>query len=347
MPLQPLESAAEVSASTGQYLQNLPQGLEVFFPVPENSPLTAAKVELGRKLFFEKQLSRDRSTSCATCHLPEKAFTDGRPIAVGIDGARGRRNTPSLLNGVYLSSMLRDGGAQSLEEQALRPMINPVEMDNTHAEIVRRLGTDKTYSILFERAFSSTEVTIERTAEAIASFERTLLSADSKYDRYVLSGDGDILSDSAMRGLELVRGKARCQLCHERSLLTDGRFHNTGVSWGKQPLDLGRYEVTEWEPDMGRFKTPSLRDVEYTAPYMHDGSIETLNEVVEFYSKGGNPNPFLDQAIKPLDLTDQEKEDLVAFLKSLSGTSWQSRVESLDRGPEFLIGPGKVSRDDE
>lgn len=329
-PVQQVGYTAKVSLPAEQYLVNLPQGLEVFLPVPENNPLTADKVELGRELFFEKRLSRDESASCATCHLPEKAFTDGLPISVGIDGALGRRNAPSLLNGAYLRSMFRDGRAKSLEEQALQPLTNPAELGNTHEEVVRRLGADKTYPMLFERAFGSTEVTIERTAEAIASFERTLLSADSEFDRYILSGERYGLSDSALRGLELVRGKARCQLCHEHSLLTDGRFHNTGVSWGEQPLDLGRHEVTGWEPDRGKFKTPSLRDVEHTAPYMHDGSIKTLEEVVEFYNKGGTQNPYLDLAIKPLDLADQEKEDLVAFLKSLSGTNWQSRVESLN-----------------
>lgn len=322
------EFPARVSPSAGQYLRRLPQGLEAFLPVPHYNPLTTDKVELGRELFFDKRLSRDQSLSCATCHLPEKAFTDGRAVSVGIDGALGRRNAPSLLNGAYLRSMFRDGRAKSLEEQALQPITNPAELDNTHEEVVRRLGADKSYRILFERAFGSSEVTIERTAEAIACFERTLLSANSNYDRYLVSGVRNALSDSALRGLELVRGKAGCQMCHEHSRLTDDRFHNTGVSWGQQPLDLGRHEVTGWESDTGKFKTPSLRDVEHTAPYMHDGSIETLEEVVEFYNEGGRPNPYLDPAIKPLDLSDQEKQDLVAFLRSLSGTNWQPGVES-------------------
>ena len=329
-PVQQAGSPAEASRFAGQYLRGLPQGLDVFLPVPENNQLTADKVELGRELFFDNQLSRDRSTSCATCHLPEKAFTDGLPISVGINDAQGRRNAPSLLNVAYLRSMFWDGRAISLEEQALEPMINPAELGNTHEEIVRRLNADKTYPLLFERAFGSKQVTIERTAKAIACFERTLLSADSGFDRYVLSGESNALSDSARHGLNLFRGKANCQLCHEHSLLTDTQFHNTGVSWGEQPLDFGRHEVTGLEPDMGKFKTPSLRDVEHTAPYMHDGSIGTLEDVVEFYSKGGNPNPHLDPAIQPLNLSAAEKEDLVAFLKSISGTSWQRSAALLN-----------------
>ena len=318
---------AEYTVSNGPYLQSIPRGLEVLLPVPENNPLTIEKTELGRTLFFDQRLSRDESTSCASCHLPEKAFTDGLVISVGIDEKLGRRNAPSLLNSAYLPSMFRDGRLKTLEQQALEPMTNPVELGNTHDEIVKRLSADKTYLIQFEHAFGSKNITIQQTAEAIASFERTLISGDSDFDRYWAADDLNAVSAAALRGFNLFRGKANCQLCHEHSLFSDNRFHNTGVSWGAQPLDLGRYEVTESLSDMGKFRTPSLRDVEHTAPYMHDGSMGTLEEVLEYYNQGGNSNTNLDPSIKQLNLSSEEQADIVEFLKTLSGSNWQQQYE--------------------
>ena len=308
------------------YLSAMPLGINPGLPEPWDNHLTAEKTDLGERLFFDTRLSRDGTVSCSTCHLPEKAFSDGQAIALGIDDRLGRRNAPTLLNRAYMRSQFWDGRAASLEEQALMPMINPSELDNTHEEIVRRLELDEEYGRLFEAAFGSEEIVIEHVARAIASFERTLLSGNSAFDRYEILGETRALSESARRGLELFRGQARCHLCHERSLFSDGLFHNTGVSWGELPIDLGRYEVTEEKYDQAAFRTPSLRDVEHTAPYMHDGSIETLEDVLEFYSKGGNPNPYLDLAIKPLDLSDREMADLVEFLKSLSGSNWQTDI---------------------
>ena len=324
-PSQSSGSAADVP-----YLLDIPLGINPGLPEPWNNRLAAEKTDLGRRLFFDTRLSRDGTVSCASCHLPERAFSDGQAIAVGIDDRPGRRNAPTLLNRAYMQSQFWDGRAASLEEQALAPMTDPSELDNTHEEIVRRLESDENYRRLFKEAFGVEEIKIERVAQAIAGFERTLLSGNSAFDRFELLGEERALSKSARRGLELFRGKARCHLCHERSLFTDDLFHNTGVSWGKQPVDFGRYEVTKHEHDQAAFRTPSLRDVAYTAPYMHDGSLETLEDVLEFYNKGGNPNPYLDPAIRPLDLTDREEEDLVDFLKSLSGTSWQTSIESLN-----------------
>ena len=318
----------EATVSSGLYLQSIPQGLGVLLPVPENNPLTIEKSELGRMLFFDQRLSRDGTTSCASCHLPEKAFTDGLVVSVGIDEKLGRRNAPSLLNSAYLPSMFRDGRLKTLEQQALEPMTNPVELGNTHDEIVKRLRADKTYLVQFERAFGSKNITIQRTAEALASFERTLLSGDSDFDRYMVAGDLNAMSAAALRGLKLFRGEANCQLCHEHSLFSDNRFHNTGVSWGTQPLDLGRYEVTESLSDKGKFRTPGLRDIEYTAPYMHDGSMGTLEEVLEYYNEGGNSNANLDLSIQPLNLSSKEQADIVAFLKTLSGSSWKQQIEA-------------------
>ena len=288
-------------------------------PVPQDNPLTVEKVELGRHLFFEKRLSRDGSLACASCHLPDRAFADSRPVAVGIGGMRGRRNAPSLLNRAYGRTMFWDGRAGSLEEQALAPMESPAELGNSHEEIVRRLAASREYRRRFERAFGTERVTIERVAQAIASFERTLLSGHSAFDRYEVFEEEDALSESARRGLALFHGKARCVLCHSGPLFTDESFHNTGVSWRKEPSDLGRFEVTAQDKDRGTFKTPSLRDVEHTAPYMHDGSLATLKEVVDFYDRGGRNNTNLDAEIRPLGLTPSEKRALVAFLRALGG----------------------------
>lgn len=323
-------SQSSGSSAGVPYLLAMPLGINPGLPEPWNNRLTAEKTDLGRRLFFDTRLSRDGTVSCASCHLPDRAFSDGQAIAVGIDDRTGRRNAPTLLNRAYVRSQFWDGRAASLEEQALAPMTNPSELDNTHEEIVRRLESDENYRRQFREAFGVDEIKIEHVAQAIAGFERTLLSGNSAFDRFELLGEARALSKSARRGMELFRGKARCHLCHERSLFTDDLFHNTGVSWGKQPVDLGRYEITKHEHDQAAFRTPSLRDVAYTAPYMHDGSLETLEDVLEFYNKGGNPNPYLDPAIRPLDLTDREEEDLVDFLKSLSGTSWQTSMESLN-----------------
>ncbi len=315
------------------YLSAIPPGLSVLMPVPPDNPLTAEKVELGRRLFFDTRLSRDGTVACASCHVPDRAFTDGRSVAVGIGRARGRRNAPALYNRAYASTLFWDGRAASLEEQALQPMVGATELGNTHEEVVRRLRESHLYRELFTRAFGArafgTEaISIERVAKAIASFERTLLSGDSAFDRYDVGGDEQALSPAARRGLELFRGKARCTFCHRTPLFTDNRFHNTGVSWRHRPplspaavdgLDLGRYEVTGRQEDKGKFKTPSLRDVDQTAPYMHDGSLETLEEVIDFYDRGGEPNPYLDESITMLNLTAREKAQLIALLKSLTG----------------------------
>ena len=313
----------EITGAATAYFATMPLGINPGLPEPNDNWFTARKAELGELLFFDTLLSGDGTVSCSTCHLPDKAFSDGQAISIGINGRSGRRNAPTLLNRAYMRTQFWDGRAASLEEQALAPLINPDEMGNTHEEIVLRLEADQNYRHLFEQAFGSEEIKIEQVAKSIASFERTLVSGNSAYDRFELRGETDALSSSAQHGLALFRGKARCHLCHAGSLFTDDLFHNTGVSWGKPPIDLGRYEIIERERYQGVFRTPSLRDVDLTAPYMHDGSIETLEDVVEHYDGGGNPNPYLELSLKALHLSSQEKGDLVAFLKSLSGSNWQ------------------------
>jgi cytochrome c peroxidase len=297
-------------------LVRIPPPLDPKRPAPADNPLTEEKAALGRTLFFDANLSADRTVSCASCHVPERGFTDGRAVAVGIRGQRGRRNAPSLLNRAYGSSFFWDGRENSLEAQALKPIEDPLELGARVPEIVARLQADAGYRARFEKAFPD-GVTAANLGRAIASFERTLLSAESKIDRF-RAGDVALLNDTERLGLWVFESKGRCWKCHSGPNLSDEQFHNTGVSWQKQPLDLGRYEVTKLDADRGKFKTPSIRVVGLTAPYMHDGSLATLEDVVEFYNRGGGPNPHLDAAMTPLQLTVEEKRGLVAFLKGLS-----------------------------
>jgi cytochrome c peroxidase len=295
-----------------------PLGLDAYMPAPLGNPVTAAKAALGRRLFFDKRLSRDHSTSCATCHSPESAFSDREPVAVGIDGKRGTRRTPRLINRGYGRSFFWDGRAKSLEEQALKPIENPLEMDLPLDQAVERLSADAEYAAAFRDVFQAAPEA-ESVAMALATYVRTIVSGDSRYDRYV-SGDAGALDAAERRGLELFRGKASCVVCHLGPNLTDEAFHNTGVGWAEGATqDLGRALFTQVERDKGAFRTPTLREVASTAPYMHDGSLKTLEAVVDFYSDGGNPNAYLDGEMAPLNLTAAEKADLIAFLRTLNG----------------------------
>jgi cytochrome c peroxidase len=279
-----------------------PLGLDLYMPVPEANPLTREKVELGRKLFFDKRLSRDQTLSCVSCHDPRLAFADGRAVAVGINGAEGARNSPALINRGYGATFFWDGRAASLERQAIEPILNPKELGITEAELERRLG------------MKSTEVTA-----ALASFVRTIRSGNSKFDRYA-AGKKDALNALEKAGLALFRGKGGCSACHAGPSFTDERFHNTGVAWRDGKIDDdGRFAVSRNERDRGAFKTPTLREISRTAPYMHDGSLATLDDVIEFYSNGGRRNPNIDSEIRAANFTAEEKRSLLAFLRSLSG----------------------------
>jgi len=293
-----------------------PKGL----PEITHPPSSPALVQLGRHLFQETKLSGDGTVSCASCHDATKNFTTSDAKAIGIGKQLGRRNAPSLMNRVFGTSMFWDGRTRTLEEQALLPIADPTEMGNTVEKALATLAADAEYPKRFRDAFGSEGVTKERLATALAAFQRSLLLGNSPVDAFV-DGDTAKLSESAKQGLWLFESKANCWKCHAGKNYSDEKFHNTGVSWGATPLDLGRHEVTKKHEDRGRFKTPSLRGVAKTAPYMHDGSIKTLEEVVAFYSKGGNTNPHLDGALKPLNLKEREQADLVAFLKALSEVS--------------------------
>jgi cytochrome c peroxidase len=297
-------------------------GLDLYRPAPETNPLTPERIALGRRLFGDRRLSRDDSLSCASCHDPRRAFTDGRRVARGVGKALGTRNTPAILNRAWGRSFFWDGRAATLEQQVLEPILNPRELAMTPAAV---LGVSRSsrYRPQFVLAFGR-DPTIVDVARALASYVRSIEAGDSVYDRYV-AGDRGALSASARRGLSLFQGKAGCTACHTGPLLSDESFHNTGVAWRRVsrtravPSDEGRAQITHAPEDRGAFKTPTLREVSRTAPYMHDGSFADLAEVIEYYDRGGEPNPQLDPKMRPLHLSAEDKRDLVAFLRGLTG----------------------------
>jgi len=297
-------------------VDKVPRGLDSTRPVPAGNPIESARVELGRKLFFDPLLSRDRTVACASCHDPARGFASGDAVAIGIEGKKGRRNAPSLLNRAFATSLFWDGREPTLEAQALKPIEDALEMGNTVAEAVKRLRADREYPARFKSVFGE-EPAAANLAKALAAFQRTLLIGGSRIDAF-RAGEVTQVSEQERHGFWLWESKAGCWRCHSGSNFTDEQFHNTGVGWGKEPLDTGRAGVTRNESDRGKFKTPSLRGVAWTAPFMHDGSVATIEEVVEFYNRGGRANPNLDAAVKPLELSPQEVQSLVAFLKALS-----------------------------
>lgn len=300
------------------YAVAVPLGLDIAAPVPADNPLSEGRIELGRALFFDSLLSVDGTLSCAACHRPDRYFTDGRERAVGVGGREGPRNVPSVLNVAYGRAFFWDGRAGTLEDQVLEPIRGEGELALDLDEMVRRLASTEHYRSGFRDAFGDGAITTERVARALASYLRTLRSGDAPIDRF-LYGDSSALSPDARRGFRLFVGRANCGVCHTIPLFTDHDFHNTGVSWGSG--DIGRAGVTGDEADRGAFKTPSLRNVAETAPYMHDGSVATLEEVVDHYDRGGTPNPRLDEEIQPLGLSAVEKRQLVAFLRALTSGS--------------------------
>jgi len=320
--------------------------------IPKSNPLTAPKIELGRQLFFDPRLSADGTVACASCHDPKLAFTDGKAVAEGIGGRRGTRNSPTILNALFSGGQFWDGRADSLEDQARLPLTNPLEMGNqSHDEVVSRIVHIPEYREQFQAVFGG-PATISRLAQAIAAYERTLVSGDSPFDRF-FAGDQGAISEEAKRGFALFRGKARCSRCHTFSdqvpFFTDFAYHNTGVAANHPAFkalarrafdlaqrphtereidalghleggdELGRLLVSYQQFDIGSFRTPSLRNVALTAPYFHNGSARTLAEVVQFYNAGGKDNLNREWDLSPLDLTSNEQRELIAFLESLTG----------------------------
>ena len=285
-------------------------------PIPPGNPQTTGKILLGKQLYFDTRLSKDNTISCATCHDPAKGWSDAGPTSAGIKGQRGGRRSPPVSNAAYLPLQFWDGRAPSLEEQAKGPIQNPVEMGNTHDAMLRTVNDISGYVAEFKAVFGSGPMTVDQVADAIAAFERTVVTTDSPFDRYV-RGSEDALTEQEKWGLEIFNGKGHCTSCHWGSNFTDGRFHNIGVK-EKDPAkpDLGRFEITKDPHDRGAFKTPTVRDAALRAPYLHDGSETSLDSVVEFYNRGGDTDdPNLDPLIVPLGLSATEKSALVAFMK--------------------------------
>jgi len=331
-------------------------------PIPSDNPQTDEKIALGDRLFHDKRFSSTGEVSCSTCHEKEKAFTDS-PLSVseGIEKKTGTRNAPTVINSVFFDTMFWDGRSPSLEDQALHPFVNPVEMGlKDHEPILEIVRSDPDYVKQFQSVFGKTgeAVTMTEVTQAIAAFERTQVTGDSPFDRWYFAGEQDALTDQQIRGFELFVNQGRCVSCHlveqTQALFTDNRFHNIGVGINdiqtevpelvdafleadatlsevdvrvltdKRTSELGRFAVARGFDDLGGFKTPTLRNIDVTAPYMHDGSMMTLQEVVEHYNNGGvtsvgDPvNDFLSGGIRPLDLTEEQIADLVAFMEALT-----------------------------
>lgn len=335
----------------------LPMGLDkgaAGIVIPEDNPLTRAKIELGRQLYFDPRLSRDGTVSCASCHHPDKGYAFDTQFGVGVKGQEGGRNSPVSYNRILSGPQFWDGRADSLEAQAVGPIANPIEMGFTHDECVERLETIEGYRIQFEKIFPDSGVTIDNVGKAIASFERVVVTGPSPADYYepvllvesqfpelvkdleafeeedpdsfdfymeaVENSEKNPMSEAAIRGRKLFFDKrSNCSTCHTGANFSDEQYHNLGVGMDTEKPDLGRFDQTKENKDRGAFKTPTIRNVALTAPYMHDGSQKTLEEVVEWYAKGGHANDHLSDKVKKLDLTDQEKSDLVAYMKALTG----------------------------
>lgn len=308
-----------------------PLGIESTLQSLTNPP-TPETVRLGRWLYYDKRLSSDNTISCATCHIPEHAFSELTPVSTGIHGKKGSRKSPSFINQAWTiyPHFFWDGRASSLEDQALGPVANAIEMGNTVENMIGTLNKIKPYAVYFEEAFGTPEITKDRVAKAIADYERTRMSGNSAFDKWQENRfeDGYVESkeDAVIKkGFELFNGKAECNQCHLGQNFTDSLFHNLGVGWDateKKLADIGRYEISKKEEDKGAFKTPTLREVSKHPPYMHDGSIKTLKQVVEHYNKGGIANPHLSAKVKKLNLTDEEVDVLVKFMEALEGEGY-------------------------
>lgn len=287
--------------------------------VPVDNPMTDEKIALGRKLYFDKRLSKDGTISCATCHDPAMAWAENRPTSKGIKGQIGKVNSPTVINAAYAKAQFWDGRAASLEQQAFGPIENPVEMGHNLDVLVAELAAVPEYEEAFQKVFG-TSVTKDGIGKAIATFERTILSHNSPYDKFK-AGENSAMTESQIRGLGLFEDVG-CADCHQPPLFSSYRYYNTGVGMDKEKPDEGRMAVTKKKSDLGKFRVPALREVAGTGPYFHDGSVETLEAAVELMANGGKDNPNLSgmmKAVRDENLSEQDKEDIVEFLRALSG----------------------------
>lgn len=310
----PSEPAAATEAVT--YVQHDPS--KVFstlgaMPIPEDNPMTPEKIELGKMLYFDPRLSGDDTISCASCHEPAKGWSDNRRTFLGFQGHVGARNSPTIINSGFYSLQFWDGRMKTLEQQALGPIQDKGEMNLSLEELIVKLNAVPEYVDRFQQVFG-TEITTDGVAKAIAAFERTIVIDDTDFDKY-LKGNKSAMSADAIAGMELFAGKAGCIACHNGPSLSDNNFHNVGVV----SEDKGRFGFTGNPEDNGKFKTPQLRGIGHTAPYMHAGQLATLEDVVDFFNKGGDAHSNKSVLIQPLNLTATEKSNLVAFLNALTG----------------------------
>ncbi len=292
-------------------------------PWPEDNPYSAARAALGKLLFFDGRLSANGVVSCAFCHEPAHAFSSSSPLSRGVDGKPGVRHAPTLINRAWGKSQFWDGRAPTLETQIVSPITNPDEMGMTTDGVVQKIRSIKGYAPLFAAAFGDSAITYERIAQALATFERTIVSGNSPYDRY-LAGDKNALTKQQKDGLDFFNKKGECAECHSGVNMTTEKFANLGVGMDQANPDPGRFAVTKKRSDFGKFKVPTLRDIARRAPYMHDGSVKTLAEVLDLYAKGGLANPHLDSRLTPFYLDEETRRDLLAFLDSLSGEGWEN-----------------------
>lgn len=298
--------------------------------MPVANRTTPARAELGKALFFDPRLSGSGATSCATCHNPSLGWSDGLKRAIGAGGLVLGRATPTIVNNAYNTQFMWDGRAKSLEDQALGPMKAADEMNTDMPFMLERLRSTQGYVRMFDKAYPGEGISEETVAKALAAFERTVISANSPFDRW-LAGDSRALTPSQWRGFKVFTDpqKGNCAACHNGPNFTDNGFHNIGVK--SNSGDVGRYALRKIASMRGAFKTPTLRDIELTAPYFHDGSAATLNDVVEHYVRGGDDASNLSPDVKPLSLSDQEKSDLVAFMRALTGRPARFAVPELPR----------------
>ena len=316
--LQPgFQQAQSADSATASGQPKVPLGLPPL-PVPEDNLMTAGKIALGKLLYFDKRLSKDGTISCATCHDPKMAWTEHKATSTGIGGQIGGANSPTVINSAYAKAQFWDGRAASLEEQALGPIENPVEMGHDLDVLVKELEKIPEYKGGFQKVFG-TGVTKEGIAKAIAAFERTVLSGNSPYDRYK-AGRKDALTAAQKRGLELFSDY--CATCHAPPLMSNYRYYNAGVGMDKKKPDEGRKAVTGRDRDLGKFRVPALREVAATGPYFHDGSVDTLEKAVDLMANGGTASKKVSVMLKALreeEISKQDRKDLVEFLKALSG----------------------------
>ena len=312
------QAASGPASKSAKVARQLAGGLGPLPPVehPADNPLSPEKVELGKMLYFDTRLSGTERVSCATCHNPSFGWGEGVGLSVGVGDQKLARHSPTVLNAAFYTHQFWDGRAATLEEQAKGPITSPVEMNADPEVVVKRLQGIPGYAERFEKVFGE-PVSFDNIAKAIATYERTIVRGDSAFDRWA-AGDDAAMSEEAKRGYQLYTTKALCITCHSGPNFSDSKFYNIGVK-GSGTTDKGRFDVTKNPADLGAFKTPTVRNAALTAPYMHDGSLKTLEEVVEHYNKGGEDVPNKHPVMVPLNLNAQEKADLVAFMKALTG----------------------------